>query len=182
MNDAVKEFELLKKLIVVRLSTVLEPPPLAVLLSAFDDYQHGLAEVLSRYEKDKTNLKAENDILRSLAGANDAETTAKMLQQGEELCFVRGRLLAAVEELKAAKNGADTLRLELEAAKNEMKKARLLREEDRQRFQGEVEALAEKLKTFEQKMMDQQVTFENEKAKILRECRDRQGGAPGTIA
>jgi predicted HicB family RNase H-like nuclease len=92
---------------------------------------------------------------------------------------VRAQLLAAADELKASKNDAEALRLELETVKDELKKARLLREEDHQRFQNEVEALADKLKTFEQKIQDQQVTFENEKARILQTCRE-QGGAPSS--
>ena len=154
MRDVNKEFESLKNMLSQRVSPALSGPLLKALLSALEDFRGSLTCECARLEQEITDLKNENALLRGLMGTHESDIVAKILSQGEEIRFLRTKLLETRKSLDESRSRNDALSTEGEMNRASLQKNIELREKEHDRFEKELVSLREQMKNLEQKALE----------------------------
>jgi len=145
MEDIRKKFEQLKALLVQRASPVLGDALMKTFLSALEEYQRSLVSALEQEAQRMASLKEENNILRGIAGVSEAEIRAKLIEQGEELRFLREQLIGSKKKLEGSVQQNGELRLSLEQSKAELLQSHRLRENEQKKFQESLASLTREM-------------------------------------
>lgn len=166
MDDTARKYQDLRNMLLQRASAVMGESMLKAFIEHLDGYENSFLATLENGRNEALNLKNENDLLRNLVGASDEKIKSKLLEQGQEINFLRGQLIGINRQLEEAGKTGDSLKLELEQENNEIKKYRNLLEEEQNKFDKNLMGIRRQMTELEQKVRSKELELEREKEKM----------------
>jgi len=161
-----EELEGLKGFLLGRAAPILGEAVSKSFVSALEDYQTALVSVIEKIEVNAKSLSTENELLRGIAGISDVGLQAKLIEQAQEIVFLRDQALALKKEFGVFDKRYDDLKLEHEKTKQELSISLSHREEERKKHEADIEKLQSMLTQLDNKYAEQLVKMKS-KAKEL---------------
>lgn len=171
-----KDFDELKKAIVVRTSSRLEEPVLKAVITSLEEFDYQLDKIIDGQDYKLAQEKEENNILRSIAGVTEDGLHAKIVEKNEEARFLREQLLKLKKEFDKVNALNGELKLEIEQLKNENKKIQAAREAEQKKCSEELTALSGTLSEVKKKIASQDTEISSEMGKLHREKAEFETG------
>ena len=141
MHEIVKEYRTLQRLIVERCEGNIPSHSAQLLVAQMEHFASLLENFASASQKKYDDKGNENDLLRSLLGAEENSLQAKLIEINAEAQFLRGQLSELNREFKRLQHSEVQLEEQNELRKRETEIEAMDRKSSRQKFEAEAEII-----------------------------------------